>query len=171
MKSLGKKPIDAFSTHREVLIQFLEKVNPKRVLEFGVGNFSTPLLHHYSKQGNIVLSMDNNPEWLNKFRGYEHGNHRLLLFNNDDLLLQKYSFFEDNWSMIFVDAAPAWIRSPFIRLIKSKADYIIVHDTEAGVYNYDFSGFPHVWNYTKLTPWTTILSNLENPYDFNKLIS
>jgi hypothetical protein len=69
-----------WATHQPVLYTIaLNTIGP--IIEFGCGNSSTDLLHEICKKSNrILISIDDDLDWLNKFRqkylgdGYELDN-------------------------------------------------------------------------------------------------
>lgn len=155
---------NAFYTHQPVLQHVLNTINTGDVLEFGVGEGSTHIMHKVCyEQNRRLVSIEGSKEWLGKYLAYETLNHTLAHFTVDGILTKEYQFFKEKFSIVFVDAAPAEIRMAFILLMKNNVDYFIVHDTEpiATAYGWNFSMFKHVLHYKKETPWTTILSNLD----------
>ena len=88
----------------------------------------------------------------------------------DKLLNKEYPFFNDKFTIAFIDGSPEKYRQTMIEMLKDNVDYFIVHDTEevAGnftypnfSYKYDFSGFKHVYHFKEAMPMTSILSNLD----------
>jgi hypothetical protein len=159
---MNNEKYDAYNTHRVVLTHLLNVVTEGDVFEFGMGNFSTPMLHSIcEEQDRKLLSTDNNLKWFEKFILYKNKNHNMFVFEIDKILLKQYDFFNSHFSVVFVDAAPAEVRQPFIDLMQNCTDYFVVHDTESAGYRYDFSKFKHVLTYKKIVPWTSILSNLD----------
>ena len=155
---------ERWGSHQPVLIHALNTIVVGNVLEFGMGYNSTPIMHLIcEKQNRKLLSMDSSEEWFNKFIQYKNDNHEMFVFTTDKILNKEYDFFNKKYSIVFVDAAPAWIRQKFIQLIKENTDYIIVHDTEDKInYFYDFSSFKHVFCFNKVSVFTSILSNLDD---------
>jgi len=174
-KKGASKPIETFSSHQPVLIHMLNTITEGDVLEFGMGDNSTPLMHTIcGKQNRKLCSVDTNKEWSEKFENYENESHEIYRINVD---LIRYSYeifavFQNKYSIVFIDNEPADLRQPFIDLISKNADYIIVHDSEEialndserrknSPYRYDFSKFRHVLHFKEALPSTTVLSNLD----------
>jgi len=162
------KKMDAFSTHQPVVIHLLNTINQGDVLEFGMGWYSTPIMHLIcGLQGRTLLSVDTDKEWADKFEAYKAPWHKVALTGQVPLLSGTHPMFDHHYSVAFVDAAPAEIRQPVIVKLKDIADYIIVHDSECtfqgreNVYKYDFSMFKHVMHFKPMNPATSVLSNLD----------
>ena len=153
---------NAYNTHQSVLMHVLTIVTTGSVLEFGMGEGSTHFMHAIcEKQGRKLLSLDNSQKWIDKYINYKSPSHEIAVFKPSEILLKACGFFNEKFSVVFVDAAPAEIRQPFFILMKNQVDYFIVHDTEAKAYNWNFKNFKHVLEYTKETPRTTVLSDLD----------
>ena len=161
-----------FGSHQPILIHLLNTITEGDVMEFGVGIHSTPIMHTIcAQQGRKLLSIDNDKEWFNPNEKYRTKDHEMNLFDNDKLLRCEYDFFNRNFAIIFVDAAPGPLRQFLIEKMKGHADYMIVHDTEEAihpgfhkghdVYNYDFSSFKHVLHFEKIMPATSVISDLD----------
>lgn len=157
----GKSILKSWSSHQPVLIHMLNTIPKGTVMEFGVGYHSTCIMHIIcAAQKRKLLSIENSAPWLKKFIKYTTPNHEMFLFETHRLLDRYYGFFDWRFAIIFVDAAPAEIRQPFIESMKGQVDYMIVHDTEAPLYDYNFSSFKHVIHFPDVIPRTTILSDL-----------
>ena len=161
-----------FGSHQPVLIHLLNTITEGDVMEFGMGTNSTAIMHTIcEQQGRKLLSIDNNMAWFTQNKEYETEDHEIRFFNTDKLLCYTYDFFDRDFAVIFVDAAPGPLRQFFIDRMKGQADYMIAHDTEEAihpgihkgydVYNYDFSSFKHVLHFEKIMPATTVISDLK----------
>jgi predicted nucleic acid-binding protein len=157
----------AFGSHQPILIHMLNTITKGEVLEFGMGTYSTRLLHIIcTLQGRKLLSLENDPKWFERYVDCKNEWHHLEIFLTEDLLEKKCSFLKKKYAIALIDAHPGTLRQFLIENLK--ADYFIVHDTESEIrkaldisYNYDFSKFKHVYSFDKLFPMTSILSNLE----------
>jgi hypothetical protein len=162
----GKK-LDAYSSHQPLLIHVINTINTGNVIEFGTGFNSTPLMHIIcGLQNRNLISVDNEKEWLDKFKHYESNRHTLVLTK---ILPELNTDNTDRFSIAFIDGGLP--RQPFIEMMQPLADYVIVHDTELyvekkkeDIYHYDFSMFKHVhhFKFKNSYPMTSLLSNLEN---------
>jgi len=163
----GKGGTIAYSSHQPVLIHLLNTIKNGVVLEFGVGNNSTRLIHTIcGLQGRRVISIDTNKKWFSKFEKYRSKWHDMRLIPANILSKWEDVTFNIHYSIAFIDGAPAELRQPFMEHVK--ADYYIVHDSEGAikeikdVYNYDFSKYKHVFHFKTVSPMTSVLSNLDN---------
>jgi hypothetical protein len=132
------------------------------VLELGMGDFSTPLLHLLC-QGRRLVSADSSAEWMARYEGLRSSNHELHL-------VQDWSRFrlveEASWAVAFVDCAPAHARVELIERLRGRAIYVVVHDTEtdteaAGVYGCEraLDSYRFRSDYRLFRPYTTIVSD------------
>jgi hypothetical protein len=159
----GKQTL-AFSSHQPLLIHLLNSINGGKILEFGMGFNSTPLIHIISGLRKCpVLSIETDSKWFDKLIHYKSDWHDMRCINPNKLLGD--FFLNEHYSLAFVDGAPAELRQPVLE--KIKADYIIVHDSECVVegkencYHYNFSMFKHIYHFKTVPPMTTLLSNLD----------
>jgi len=174
----GKGMEKGWSNHQPVLIHVLNTIKTGHVLEFGMGWNSTPLMSAICKvQNRILLSVDTERKWLDKFLDYESGKHRLVLITPEEVVLKSHALFQRKYSVAFIDGSTK-LRNALIRKIKDQVDYFVVHDTEERakeVYKFDFSGFKHVLHLDEGAdiPRTSLLSNLdeidENIYTMKSL--
>ena len=132
------------------------------VLEFGSGVFSTPLLHWLlAESRRKLVTCENNEDYHNfalKFRSRTH--HIRLVKEWDEVSVNDY------WSVILIDhnSKNPKRRSVDALRFKNNADYIVLHDSNVGIYGYDdiwreFK-YRHDWKFGK--PWTTVLSNTKD---------
>lgn len=161
--------VEGWGSHQPVIIHVLNTVTVGKVLEFGMGYNSTPIFHTICKaQKRNLISVDFDFTWYKRFTGYKSDSHKILFMNQDLFRNKERSFIplNNNYSIVFVDSRPAWTRTMLIELVKDRADYIIAHDTTNYIngkqdgYGYDFSGFKHVYHFTKVSVATTLVSNL-----------
>ena len=162
-----------WGSHQPLTIHLLNTIEDGDVLEFGMGDNSTPIFNCICKnQKKNLISIDFDFEWFNKFTQYQSDLHKLLYLDVDLFKSQKYDFLNQHYSIMFVDAAPAWTRPMVIELMKNNVDYIIAHDTtdianggkegpNSG-YGYHFSSFKHIHHFKKVSRTTTLISNLDN---------
>jgi len=163
------EPIHAYSSHQPVLIHMLNTITEGDVMEFGMGDHSTPIMHIIcAMQDRNLLSIDTNKIWFRKFTRYIYGKHTAYYIPTKVLLEEPLECYKGKYSIIFVDGAPAEIRQPFIEKVQNAADYIIVHDSESvpggwdDAYHYNFSMFKHALHFHGgLAPGTSVLSNLD----------
>ena len=125
--------IDLYATHQRLLVKYMmDTVGP--VIELGAGNYSTPILHEIAgSQGRHLTTVDNNADWLNRFKNFEWERHSLKLLSSwDDFTVTT------EYGLAFVDHAdppahPRWLQ--VLKLIPT-AGVIVIHDTEDDQYGY-----------------------------------
>jgi len=165
----GKMASD-YGSHQPVLIHLLNTIKEGTVLEYGMGDFSTPICHVIcGLQGRGLLSLETNYAWYLKYKKYADKDHVIDLIDNDRLAKGIYTTITGSfhYSIAFIDGAFGPTRQPLIMLLKKNVDYFIVHDTEGPAlgrkhdgYHYDFSSFKHVFHFLGNPP-TSVLSDLD----------
>jgi len=124
--------MDLYGTHQRLLVKWMMRTAGP-VIELGAGNYSTPILHEIAAaQGRTLATVDNNPDWLNKFKAYESSWHSLTLLKSWD------EFAALPCGLAFVDHAdppshPRWLQ---VQKLLPVADVIVIHDTEDDLYGY-----------------------------------
>ncbi len=101
------------------------------IAEFGCGNGSTPLLHEIASKLELrVVSLDNNAEWLDRFRpDLESPLHEFRLVDDWAAELAKPEWGE-RWGLVFVDQDPFDARAMTVARVRESADYVVVHDDD-----------------------------------------
>jgi hypothetical protein len=101
------------------------------IAEFGCGNGSTPLLHELTAElGVKLVTLDNNAEWLERFRpSMESPWHEFRLVDDWAVELSR-SEWDDGWALVFVDQDPFEARALTVERLRRSADYIVVHDDD-----------------------------------------
>jgi hypothetical protein len=141
-------------THLPILAKLLTNINGP-ILELGCGYFSTPILYWSAKANNqLFRSYESNKEWA-EFIGYPV--QYVSTWNDANLS-------ETKWAIAFIDHGQADLRAEHALMVKDNADFIVLHDTEPENnhwYNFNeiYDQFKYKFNYTQITPHTTILSN------------
>jgi hypothetical protein len=185
-----REPIgcDPYGSHQATLmatVSFCTLAGPVRVLELGMGWYSTIPLHYLVGQHHShypdsrVLSLDCHEPWVNNFRFIEAPWHQMVHVPKWDDWQP-----EGTWDVAFVDHGndPSRVGNKLnakynrdrirrdLELIKlSKADvrFVVVHDTELMQGNYGYSEvfplFKHQWTNQRQKPFTSILSNVQDP--------
>jgi len=135
------------------------------VIELGMGDYSTPLLHEIVKYQRSVginrnlFSYENHREWLNNFIDLENAYHHITFVNKwENISLIKCS-------VVFIDHAPAERRIIDIERWRHHADIIVVHDTDKlKYYGYEpiLSSFKYRNTYERYAKSTTIVSDRIN---------
>lgn len=153
----------AWSSHLPVLIKVLG-LSKGSVLEFGIGMFSTPVLHWLCLDSDRELvSYENNLEYFNQNKRFITDNHKINFVEDWD----RINIENIHWGVVFIDHNPMERRKIDIKRLANKADYIIIHDSqwkEDCYYHYKeiYPLFKYRYDYTKQKPFTTVLSNFKD---------
>ena len=150
-------------TGHEMLLAWALTRTKGPVLELGVGMGSTPWLHFWCAADNHrqLVSVENNPKWHKLFN---------LCYDNDWHQLEWVAKWEDcarldePWSVVLLDCAPAEARRYCLERLRSRCDYIVVHDWASspkyGVGKVEKDKpFKSFWLDKSLWPYTAILSD------------
>jgi len=151
-----KHPQGSYGTHIHPLVMAVLKTEGP-IIEFGTGDFSTPILHEICQyQDRLLISYDDHEEWHKNFT---------------DLRTDKHEFhLVEDWSkvpvipcgVVLIDHAPAERRVVDIERFQNDCQILVVHDTDAmNYYGYQpyFDKFKYVWTYERFKKSTTLLSN------------
>lgn len=99
-----------------------------RVIELGVGHFSTPALHAFCGAGRRdLVSVESNLDWFKRFgEKYQTAFHRFSFGEYEDVMVNA-NF--TTWSVALIDNSPGGDRRrlDFARLFPI-SDFVIVHD-------------------------------------------
>lgn len=151
----------SFATHLPVLSILINRTDGA-VLECGAGYNSTPLLYWICKaQKRKFLSYETDLEWIKKL---QYPVKHIIDWEDaeiDDIF----------WSMVFVDSRPALGRHKLARRLKDNANFIVLHDSQPEIdkfykYSWIYKHFKYRYDFTKIKPNTTILSNFFDPKNF-----
>ncbi len=99
------------------------------ILELGVGDYSTPLLHHIARvQNRPMLSVGCDATWLQKFRHFENANHEIRLIRMADWETYRFSSRDLTWGFALMDSDELIVdrfkRLPNLR----EVGIVVVHD-------------------------------------------
>jgi hypothetical protein len=121
-----------FGTHMPILASAVLQARPGPVLEYGVGFYSSPLLHLLCEEmGRGLLSMDHDPAWLERFGAFRSDTHRMLAYPN--WAASEAVVDAETWAVAFIDHGPNDRRVVDARRIADKTEFVIVHDWEAAL--------------------------------------
>lgn len=147
----------AYGTHLVPLIAAVKYTNGN-VLELGMGDYSTPVLHEVLKNtGRMLISVENDREWFHNFKDLSYQFHALRNTDYKDPWLLSIQY-----SVIFVDNAPAPDRAKALLHFMNSTEIFVVHDTDKmKYYGYEevFSQFEYRYTYPRYRKSTTLLSN------------
>lgn len=154
-----------YASHLPALMRAME-LSHGRVLELGMGLFSTPYLHYACMlHGRQLVSYDNDPAWAAFFsddHGYASNGHTIRVVSNwDDADIDR------KWDIALVDHSPSERRIVDIQRLAKRARYIIAHDSD--------HKFRRIYHYQRVYPlfrWhiqidcdyrsTVVMSNFED---------
>ena len=133
------------------------------VAELGTGYFSTLLFHWLATTfKRNVYSFESKEYWYKRAKKFENKYHHIVYCPKwSDAPIERY------WGMAFVDHSPGKQRPNEVIRLANYADYIVIHDTQMqSDTEYQFStAFPHFkykYDYTKVLPWTSVVSNFKD---------
>lgn len=171
---------DPNGVHAPILATLLSKTTGP-ILELGVGNNSTPLIH-FMCQDRFCLSIDASLDWYSAFVRVFGSRLHCFVHSGDMTVSEKlsallsYEDFKDvHWGVAFIDHAPAGDRVKCVEILRGRAEYIICHDTEPTVpkeYAWEnvFDTFKHKYYWGGLgINGTTVVSENEIPIRTNHI--
>jgi hypothetical protein len=149
------------ATHIPILMRIMDN-STGPVLELGTGHYSTTLLKWMCElQDRKLVSYEDSLRWYNK-NLKNKAEFQDIIFTEDwntvDIVKP--------WGVVFIDHARRY-RAKHAALLANYAQYIICHDTQLDQnkrYQYSkiYSLFKYRYDYTKLIPYTTVLSNFNS---------
>lgn len=148
---------DLFSSHQPALIAAALQTQGK-ILELGMGLYSTPLLHVIAEeQERILLSVENDEKWASEFYYLKSKWHEF--YSDEDFRHCR----DMEYGLVFVDSWPDEGRAKYIEQFKDSAQMIVVHDSEDMRYGYEeiFKGFKYRHDYKQYPVYTTVVSNFK----------
>lgn len=154
-------------SHLPILAKLMERVD-KPVLELGVGWNSTPFLHWMCKaKGLPLMSVESDRVWLKRFMDFNVGYHTLGYFDFNDWEKTNLNTINKKLGLVFIDHRPAKKRRSSARAFASRADYIVLHDSDLAdhpAYKYTpiYNEFKYKFEYKDVgKPYTIVLSNFK----------
>lgn len=161
--------MNPYATHLPLLLKALAATSGD-VLELGIGESSTPVLHEICRvQERRLVSIDSDPKFYEEYRGkYGSDLHSFYLADVDwDTVLSGKVIVRSElvpWSVVLVDHRPAKRRSNDAAWFAHMAKYVVCHDTEPEndrFYRWGkaFSAFKYRYDDVRVVPHTTVLSN------------
>jgi hypothetical protein len=152
-------------THLPVLINVVLKTTGS-ILELGCGTFSTPFLHWFCfGKDRKLVTYEDNTRWESFLMEYSNSYHATYMVKdwNDVALIGP-------WDVAFVDHSPHGRRVEEIKKLVDNTNYVILHDSQ-GVndrifhYNTIYPLFKYRYDFKKVRPYTTVLSNFKELSD------
>jgi hypothetical protein len=171
-------PYDPYFTHCPTIAKCI--LNTKGpILELGTGVYSGVFIDFLAK-GRKIISTDTDETWLNEVKKeFETDLHKFVKIecNNDPIEYNKQmdifkNIYLDNYSIVFIDHGMISERQSDIVRFKDIAELIVVHDSSytsnqghddiTYKYNKHISSFKYTYEYTKMWPFTCVMSDINN---------
>lgn len=115
------------SSHLPILAELIRVSGAKRVLEFGAGLYSTPLL---VKLCDSVTSIETHPIWYEKVKKLIGANSKLMFHHvEQNMVLHYYHNSLVKYDLVFVDTVNK-IRKQLVELSVQCTDNIVLHDAQ-----------------------------------------
>lgn len=154
-----------WGTHLPILIKIMGMTSGP-VLEMGMGLYSTPFLHWACFPNRELMSYEGDKDCFELNKQYDGGLHRVRFVKSwDDAKIERV------WDVALIDHAPSRRRIIDIKRLRNCANYLIIHDTQR---NYKFCNYNEIWSlfkyrydYTKVVPYTSVLSNFKDLSDLD----
>lgn len=171
-----------YYTHRKYLQQELYSLSqialskPINILELGVGDGSSELLHNFAKQNSTatILGLESDTIWSSLIQNkYELPNYKIKHINNWDVETYKKIIMNQFYDLVFIDQSPWSARIESLEYLSANHQFetVILHDydyynTEDNKYCYDHRSFfkDYCLKYTlngyfEILPPTLIIKN------------
>jgi hypothetical protein len=149
-----------WGSHMPVLLKILG-ISEGPVLEMGIGPFSTPFLHILCQQaGRKLVSYEGSPYYFERHADFRSAEHEINMVED----WNKIDIESTQWGMAFIDQDDSARASSAARLANN-AKFVVLHDSHPpemrDPYGYReiYPLFKYKYDYTKMWPNTTVLSN------------
>ncbi len=149
--------MSAYESHIPVLEYIFARLNPTRILEFGMGYYSTKFFMNRDIE---LTSVETDYNWADKFRTDCNARHDIHVQPCDEFQVPV------DIHLLFVDCNPLDVRRVCVQHgIEADVRIIVAHDTEPESecnYSYNKIILPDGWervDYMKNTVWTSIFSS------------
>lgn len=123
----GRYGLADWHTHLTLLSASLFRQRPKSILELGIGDYSTALIHAYvqNEPGSEAFSVENNfhPGWFEGLQWMNSPSHHIC--KRDEW---NYDEWPGPYDFVFVDHGPESERIPALDYYQSRADVVMIHD-------------------------------------------
>ena len=151
-----------FGTHMPILAAAVLDAGPGPILEYGVGFYSTPLLHLFAhEQGRELLSLESDAAWADRFGGLRDERHKIIAPPSWEASEAIVDAAAKDWAVVFIDHGPNERRLVDARRLANRAEYVVMHDWDdaAPTYAEMATLFKHKW-VSRLGPFTAVMSNV-----------
>ena len=154
-----------WGTHIPAMFLAVELL-PGRVLELGIGYFSTSILHNL--RPGYLLSVESSPGWITRFINLQDERHKFRHVVDYDKMFSTIGL---NWDVVLADHRPYQQRYKDIARLKGHSRIFVVHDTDEGSVK-DFmteeeiedarrllNSFKYRIDFKHILPYTSVLSD------------
>lgn len=131
----GEYAKSIYSTHQPCILWALDNSSGD-LLELGVGDFSTRILHENAK-GKKIVSVDDDGKWIERFSDICNEFHEFVLLDQAE---EKWFEFirkmtKRKWGVVFVDQGTGehiWrpTRIAAIKELSECSDFVVAHDSD-----------------------------------------
>jgi hypothetical protein len=156
--------VDPYGTHFVPLAAAVARTSGA-VLELGMGDHSTPLLHLLCRD-RLLISADSSARWVERYAAFRSASHQLHAVDDWD---RWHVIEEQAWAVAFVDCSPAELRVELVERLQGRAHFIVVHDTDPDLESSDAFAFGAALDrfkfrsdYRVFRPATTVVSDVES---------
>jgi hypothetical protein len=159
---------DKYFTHIPILSTMIHKTTGS-ILELGCGYYSTLLIDSMCDNERLIISVDDNKEWLQNFLFLKRINHKFILIERNNWINKLKRLKRIPWDIIFIDSidqdeSGKYLRARLLNFFKYSSKYIIIHDSEVEFdanhgWRQIINQFKYKYEYRIIKPYTTILSN------------
>jgi len=127
------------------------------ILELGAGEFSTRILRGLFPDREII-SLENSKKWYDHLKNTleDTDKHKLQWIPDWSHVLK---FMTCEWGVVFVDTDPISSRVELMDLFKSTSNIVVLHDSEAVLFEQGKKLFRSGIEFRTMSPWTFIGSN------------
>lgn len=121
--------MDTYTTHQEALVAgaLIAGAPNCTGIEFGIGYYSTPILHHLC--GKHLLSIESDSAWLDKFSSFSKPTHEFKFIAEKEWY-STLSTMDLSCDFAFIDSVTGQTRVDALNLLKDKAKIVCIHDQE-----------------------------------------
>ncbi len=146
-----------YATHLPLLRFLVEVFRPVRMIEFGMGPYSTPTL---LSRGGSVLSIETDSDWMKRSQ-QDSRRHTVVLWPTDDVQDMLVHDANSEFDLAFVDG-PVQSRVPCVNRLFGRAQLIVIHDSYTRCYRWGSLTVPAEYlriDYCVLQPETSVFAS------------
>jgi hypothetical protein len=149
---------DGIMSHIPILDYAFSIIDPKEVLEFGTGDFSTK---YFVERGCVLTSIESqSEEWFHKAQSI---NPNSIYLPDPKIVLNYAERLKKKWDLIFIDN-DLESRWQLIDRLQKNTDTIISHDSEQSQYNFHSCSLEPGWvmfDMVLFRPWSIVVTKNE----------